>query len=101
LGTLVVMAFSRHREYPADAGGAVGDGRANMILALESLLASRELVETSYKSLANLKIAGGHFLMRLLASHPLLEEVICEGGNGLRIFPIRPGFGGRSTRRLG
>lgn len=78
LGTLVVMAFSRHREFAADAGGAALGGRGAMIHALESLGATKELVDTSEKAVATLKIAGGHSLMRLFASHPPLEDRIAR-----------------------
>ena len=78
LGTLVVMAFSRHREFQADAGGASLAGRGAMIHALESLGASKELVDTSDKAVATLKIAGGPGFMRLFASHPPLEERIAR-----------------------
>ncbi len=78
LGTLVVMAFSRHREFAADAGGAAGAGRGAMIHALESLMGTKELVETSDKAVATLKIAGGPGFMRLFASHPPLEERIAR-----------------------
>ncbi len=76
LGSLVVMAYSRHREFGADAGGARNAGRDNMIHALESLRETTELVDTSTKALNTLKIAGGGTLMRLFASHPPLEERI-------------------------
>lgn len=78
LGTLVVMAFSRHREFAADQGGARLGGREQMIHALESLAHTKELVDTSDKAVATLKIAGGHSLMRLFASHPPLEERIAR-----------------------
>jgi heat shock protein HtpX len=37
LASMIVMAFSRYREFRADAGGAALAGRANMIAALERL----------------------------------------------------------------
>jgi heat shock protein HtpX len=76
LGSLVVLAYSRHREFGADAGGAQNAGKDNMIHALESLQTTTELVDTSAKAMNTLKIAGGGTLMRLFASHPPLEERI-------------------------
>ncbi|MEW5912956.1 MAG: protease HtpX [Thermodesulfobacteriota bacterium] len=78
LGSLVVMGYSRWREYGADAGGASLAGRGAMIHALESLLGTKELVDTGQKTLSTLKIAGGGALMRLFASHPPLEERIAR-----------------------
>jgi heat shock protein HtpX len=76
LGSLVVMAYSRHREFGADAGGAQNAGKDNMIHALESLRETTELVDTSAKAVNTLKIAGGQGWLRLFASHPPLEERI-------------------------
>ncbi len=76
LGSLVVMAYSRHREFGADAGGAQKAGKDNMIHALESLRETTELVDTSARAMNTLKIAGGGGWMRLFASHPPLEERI-------------------------
>ncbi len=77
LATLVVMAFSRRREFRADAGGAGLAGRENMIAALERLRSS--LGEPHLPDqLAAFGISGGvgQGLRRLLMSHPPLEERI-------------------------
>ncbi len=77
LATLVVMAFSRHREFRADSGGARLAGRENMIAALERLRAG--LGEPHLPDqLAAFGISGnvGQGLRRLLMSHPPLEERI-------------------------
>ena len=73
LASIVVMWFSRFREYRADAGGAHLAGREKMIAALERLrrVANPESLPTS---MAALGIAGG--LGHLLASHPPLEARI-------------------------
>jgi heat shock protein HtpX len=76
LGSLVTAAFSRHREFHADRGGAELAGRENMIAALRRLMTTRQLVDPSHPALANFKIAGGGSWMQLLASHPPLEERI-------------------------
>lgn len=79
LGSIVVMYFSRIREFRADHGGARLAGRQNMIHALESLKRTTDLVDTGQTSLATLKIAGkpGGW-MRLFSSHPPLEERIAR-----------------------
>lgn len=78
LGTFVVSAFSRWREYRADAGGAGLAGREKMVHALQSLQKTMEYADAGEApALATLKIAsrpGG--LMALLASHPPLEKRI-------------------------
>jgi heat shock protein HtpX len=74
LGAIAVAAFSRWREFRADAGGARLAGRENMISALEALQRSSELVDTRQAALATLKIAGKRGGLALLfASHPPLE----------------------------
>ncbi|MGK5083859.1 protease HtpX [Bdellovibrionota bacterium FG-1] len=78
LGSMVVAAFSRWREFRADAGGARLAGRENMIRALEKLRQTYELVDTGAQpAVQSLKIAGkGTGLMRFFASHPPLEQRI-------------------------
>ncbi len=77
LGTMVVMAFSRWREYRADRGSAILVGRDKMIHALEALRASTEIVDNRAPAVAALKInnrRGG--LLALFSSHPPLENRI-------------------------
>jgi heat shock protein HtpX len=81
LGSIVVAAFSRWREFRADAGGATLAGRQKMISALEALkqIQERRLAPEPSGSgaLATLKINGHRGgLMSLFASHPALEERI-------------------------
>lgn len=73
LGMVVVCAFSRHREFRADAGGAQFAGKHDMIAALERLSMAYRPVEKE-PALATLKIAGG--VGRFFATHPPLEERI-------------------------
>ena len=73
LGMLVVAAFSRHREFRADAGGAKYAGRQDMIAALQRLSMNTRRYDQE-PALATLKIAGG--VGRFFASHPPLEERI-------------------------
>jgi heat shock protein HtpX len=80
LGAIVVAAFSRWREFRADAGGARLAGRQNMISALEALQRTTQLVDTRHEALATLKIAGGkgRGLRRFFATHPPLAERIAR-----------------------
>lgn len=73
LASLVVMWFSRYREYRADAGGAHLAGRQKMIAALERLqsVANPEALPGGMSAFG---IAGG--LSHLLATHPPLEDRI-------------------------
>ena len=77
LASIIVMAFSRSREFRADRGGARLAGTGNMISALECLKRSHgEPLEAP--QLAALGISGtvGSGLKRLFMSHPPLEERI-------------------------
>ncbi|MCX8156318.1 MAG: protease HtpX [Verrucomicrobiae bacterium] len=80
LATMIVMAYSRHREYRADAMGAQLAGRSNMISALQRLneimhgggvLDDRSPALSAFK--INNKPSG---LLALFASHPPLEKRI-------------------------
>jgi heat shock protein HtpX len=75
---MVVMWFSRQREFRADAGGARLAGRPSMIAALERLKASSEQPSLP-REMAAFGISGGSGgLMRLFMSHPPLEERIAR-----------------------
>ncbi|HKE11659.1 MAG TPA: protease HtpX [Myxococcota bacterium] len=80
LGSLVVMAFSRHREFRADAGGARLAGREKMVSALEALRRDiGNLDPRAQPAVASMKISGrGGLFGRLGASHPPLEERIAR-----------------------
>ena len=77
LASLIVMWFSRYREFHADAGGARLAGRGKMIAALERL---RQLHEPSRlpSQMAAFGINGGlgDGLRKLFMTHPPLEERI-------------------------
>jgi heat shock protein HtpX len=77
LATMIVMAFSRYREFRADAGGAQLAGRAKMIAALERLLLAAAPARLP-SEMAAFGISGGWGagLKRLFMSHPPLEERI-------------------------
>jgi heat shock protein HtpX len=75
VATLVVMAFSRRREFRADAGGAQLAGREAMIAALERLRVVQE-PQPLPAALNAFGIAGGKGWTRWFLSHPPLEERI-------------------------
>ena len=75
LASMIVMWFSRKREFRADAGGAKLSGRSNMIIALERLRISHESSALP-QSISAFGISGGKSMMRLFMSHPPLEERI-------------------------
>jgi heat shock protein HtpX len=77
LASMIVMAFSRYREFRADAGGARLAGSHNMIAALESLKRSygEPLPAPQLAALGISGTAGGG-LRRLFMSHPPLEARI-------------------------
>ena len=75
LASIVVMWFSRRREFRADSGGAALAGREKMIAALERLKLNHEQSQLPAQ-ISAFGIAGGGGFMRLLMSHPPLEERI-------------------------
>ena len=77
LASMIVMWFSRQREFRADAGGAKFAGRMKMIAALEALKRPRD-PEPLPDSFAAFGIAGGtpSGFKRLFMSHPPLDERI-------------------------
>lgn len=77
LASMLVMYFSRQREFRADGGGAGLAGRDNMISALQRLKQSAEQPPLP-DQLAAFGIAGGvgDGLRRLFMSHPPLDERI-------------------------
>jgi heat shock protein HtpX len=75
LASIIVMWFSRHREFRADAGGAALAGREKMIAALERLKINHEQVSLP-REMAASGISGGTGMSRLFMTHPPLEERI-------------------------
>ncbi|MFQ5995150.1 MAG: protease HtpX [Acidiferrobacterales bacterium] len=75
LASVIVMWFSRQREFRADAGGASLAGREKMIAALERLKAGVQQPHLP-DQMAAFGISGGigHGFKRLFMSHPPLEE---------------------------
>ena len=77
LASIIVMWFSRRREFRADAGGAALSGREKMIAALQRLKQAHEAPQLPAQMRA-FGISGGQTggLARLFMSHPPLEERI-------------------------
>jgi heat shock protein HtpX len=73
LASLIVMWFSRRREFRADTGGAELAGRGKMIAALQRLQAVHEPHDLP-DQFAAFGISGS--VRRLLSSHPPLEQRI-------------------------
>ena len=94
LASVIVMRFSRWREFRADAGGASLAGRHKMIAALERL--SMTYGQSSLpKQVAAFGISGGvgSGLRRLFMSHPPLEERIAALRNATESQQYGPRVG--------
>ena len=74
LASIIVMWFSRRREFRADAGAAELVGAPAMISALERLGGAKEPADLP-KNMAAFGIHGGGF-MRLFSSHPAIPDRI-------------------------
>lgn len=75
LASIIVMWFSRQREFRADSGGAALAGRGKMIAALQRLQQAHVPSQLP-NEMAAFGIADGRSLARLFMSHPPLEERI-------------------------
>ncbi|CAL4322628.1 Protease HtpX [Buchnera aphidicola (Eriosoma lanigerum)] len=75
IANIIVLWFSRNREFYADAGSAKLVGKYNMIAALEKLKMSSEPEEP--KNITTLCIHGKNTsILQLFRSHPSLEQRI-------------------------
>src|SRR5262249_42403890 len=83
LASLIVLWFSRQREFRADRGGAKLSGRNNMIAALEALKSAHEPLPNQFAAfgITEGRMASGFQKLRM--SHPPLEERIAA----LRALP--------------
>lgn len=75
LGAMLVAAYSRHREFRADGGGASLAGKDRMISALQRLkqvvgVTDEKAEQPAFQSM---KISNPKGLMHLFSSHPPLE----------------------------
>ena len=75
VASVIVMWFSRQREFRADRGGAHLATRGKMIAALQRLKAAHEPAVLP-EQLAAFGISGGKGMSRLFMSHPPLDERI-------------------------
>jgi len=80
LGSMVVAAFSRWREFRADQGGARLAGRENMISALEALQRTYDSVDTGAQpAVQALKISSRpRGALRFFSTHPPLDVRIAR-----------------------
>lgn len=83
LGSMVVAAFSRYREYRADRGGADLAGRDKMAHALRSLKghagrANMKNERNDDAAIQTMKINGSGGMAKLFSSHPDLDERIAR-----------------------
>jgi heat shock protein HtpX len=76
LANMIVMWYSRQREFRADQGGARAAGTSNMIAALERLKSGSSEPLPAQMAAFGIKGGGGSGLKRLFMSHPPLEERI-------------------------
>jgi heat shock protein HtpX len=78
LGSILVAAYSRHREFRADAGGAKLAGPRKMQQALEKLRQQFEHIQPVAGSASALMISNKPIglIERLFSSHPPLDERI-------------------------
>jgi len=74
--SVIVMWFSRQREFRADAGGASLSKREKMIAALQRLQAVHEQPSALPSQMKAFGISGGGGISRLFMTHPPLEERI-------------------------
>ncbi len=84
LASFVIAAFSRYREFRADAGGAKYAGRDKMVAALKRLQASTGLIEKQNNTITAFKISSPKGFFRFLSTHPPLEDRIKALQKGLR-----------------
>jgi len=77
LATLIVAAFSRYREYRADAGGAKLSSATSMANALRVLQKNYEMIEDD-KKMATFKISSKVNILSLFSTHPPLEKRIAR-----------------------
>ncbi|MBI2742531.1 MAG: protease HtpX [Chlamydiales bacterium] len=81
LGSMVIAAYSRFREFRADAGGAGLAGKQKMIAALESLQNTQKLLPDAASEKAafqafKISTRGKTGFLALFATHPPLEQRI-------------------------
>src|SRR3569832_748361 len=76
LASLIVMWFSRYREFRADAGGAKQTSRQKMIAALERLVQTQTQPQPKQHTTNKNTKNQAHKMKRLFMTHPPLSERI-------------------------
>ena len=77
IANLVLMAYSRHREYQADEGSAKMLGKARMIKALKRLAAERDAIIPDKDSrFAAMKISSKSSWLTVFSTHPDISDRI-------------------------
>jgi len=76
LANMIVMWFSRRREFRADQGGARTAGTSNMVAALQRLKSASDQPLPAQMAAFGIKGGRGAGLARLFMSHPPLDERI-------------------------
>jgi heat shock protein HtpX len=78
VASIVIMSFSRHREFKADEGSSRFVGREKMIAALEALKNMKQLAPKDGGKMATMQINTQTVwgIKKLFMSHPPLEERI-------------------------
>lgn len=75
-GMIVLMWYSRHREYRADEWSSVFVWKQSMIAALEKLKIITKNIHTKNDEIASLKIAWWRNRLHLFSTHPSLDDRI-------------------------
>lgn len=80
LGSLLIAAYSRWREFRADRGGAQLAGRDAMISALQTLEQTSKIQDPAHDqaTVAAFKISSPSSIFRLWATHPPIEERVAR-----------------------
>lgn len=76
LASMIVMWFSRFREYRADSAGAHLVSKQGMIAALQRLQSEYDMPDQMPQTLTAFGISSHSTMMQLFASHPPLESRI-------------------------
>jgi len=78
LASIIAMAYSRHREFRADAGSAKYVGKEKMIAWLQALKKMQQFASNDGADLATMKIStkGRWWFMSMFSSHPDLDDRI-------------------------
>jgi heat shock protein HtpX len=81
LGSILVAAYSRWREYRADHGGANLAGRDKMIAALQRLKMGADIEDDRAPAFAAFKISRHPAWLEFISSHPPIDKRIARLAN--------------------